>query len=143
MENGTLTFYKDGTSLGTAYTGLTGKTVSPAHWLYQHTGVGNADIYNFGQRPFLFAPGKAGAPASDFKALCSTNFDDTTIQTGSDYFDVKLYGGTNNVGYAVTGLSFSSGHDLIKNRTTDSTDHILGTTFKWFSCLPEWQHGKK
>lgn len=128
MENGTLTFYKDGTSLGTAYSGLTGKTVSPAHWIYQHSGIGNADIYNFGQRPFLFAPGKTGAPASDFKALCSTNFDDTTIQTGSDYFDVKLYGGTNNIGYAVTGLSFSPDMIWIKNRTTDSTDHILGTT---------------
>ena len=112
MENGTLTFYKDGTSLGQAYSGLTGKSFSPAHWIYAVT---NADIYNFGQRPFFYAPGKTGGPASDFKAICSTNFDDTTIQKGLDHFVVSTWSGNSNQDHKIS-TSFSPGVVWAKRR---------------------------
>lgn len=63
---GTLTFYKNNTSQGTAYTGLTGRQFAFAY----NTGTSTAGVggsVNFGQRPFAFS-----AP-SGFKALNTFN----------------------------------------------------------------------
>jgi hypothetical protein len=117
MDNGTLTFYKDGTSLGTAYTGLTGKNVSPTHWLYNQT---NADSYNFGQRSFEHTP-----PANHL-SLCTQNLGTPAVADGSTAMDVLLYDGTNNIGHSVTGLSFAPDFVWIKCRSDASTDHVLG-----------------
>jgi hypothetical protein len=66
IDSGTLTFYKNGTSQGTAYTGLAAGTYFPLFWE-----VGTVDTYtanvNFGQRPFAFS-----APAG-YKCLTTTN----------------------------------------------------------------------
>jgi hypothetical protein len=68
MDNGTLTFYKNGTSQGTAFSSLSGKTLLPI--VVTTTGSTNATSTgtgNFGQRPFAYT-----AP-SGFKALCTQN----------------------------------------------------------------------
>ena len=52
LDNGTITFYKDGSTLGQAFTGISG-TFAPVAWLYNQS---NADSYNFGQRPFAYTP---------------------------------------------------------------------------------------
>ena len=67
MDNGTLAFYKNGTSLGTAFTGLLG-SVSPAHWLYN---ASNPDLYNFGQRPYKYKNAGTDRPSADFKPLAT------------------------------------------------------------------------
>ena len=121
MDNGTLEFYKDGTSLGTAYTGLTGKNVSPTHWLYNQS---NADSYNFGQRSFKYAPGTSGGPAATFKALCTQNFDDPTITKPSEHFDVVTYDGTGQA-QAITGLDFQPDIAWIKERNHTSWHRII------------------
>jgi hypothetical protein len=55
MDAGTLTFYKNNTSQGTAFTGLTGKTLTPN--LGNGTGGGTQTFQtNFGQRPFAYTP---------------------------------------------------------------------------------------
>lgn len=61
-DAGTLTFYKNGVSQGTAFTGLTSGPYFFAVGAYDCTGY-----FNFGQRPFAYT-----AP-SGFKALCTQN----------------------------------------------------------------------
>jgi len=114
MDNGTLTFYKDGTSLGTAYTGLTGKNVSPTHWLYNQT---NADLYNFGQRPF------AHTPPTGYKSLCTANLPDPAIADPSTAMDIALYNGNGGT-QSVAGLNLAPDWVWIKNRN-GGHNHML------------------
>ena len=51
-DNGTLTFYKNNTSQGTAYTGLTSGPYFPVATV----GTSNITNANFGQRPFAYTP---------------------------------------------------------------------------------------
>jgi len=105
-DNGTLTFYKNGVSLGTAFSGLTtGVIYFPA------AGSNNsAGIVNFGQRPFAYT-----AP-SGFSALCTQNLPDPTIADGGDYFNTLLYNGNGNTGQTVTGVGFQPDFVWLKNR---------------------------
>ena len=63
LDNGTVEFYRNGVSLGQAFTGVSG-TYAPVAWLYDQSG---SDSYNFGQKPWVHTP-----PAG-YKALCHTN----------------------------------------------------------------------
>ena len=63
MDAGTLVFYKNNTSQGTAFSGLTGTWFPNA----QNPGAALTEVFNFGQRPFAYT-----AP-SGFKALCTQN----------------------------------------------------------------------
>ncbi|NBX81523.1 hypothetical protein EBQ90_00310, partial [bacterium] len=83
-DAGTLVFYKNNVSQGTAFTGLTngpyffaayGRSVSAANNVY----------VNFGQRPFAYT-----AP-SGFKALCTTNLPTPVIKKPSSAMDVVTY----------------------------------------------------
>ncbi|ADD94946.1 hypothetical protein [uncultured phage MedDCM-OCT-S01-C58] len=123
LDNGTLTFYKDGASLGTAYSGLTGKNISPTHWVYQHSGVGNADVYNFGQRAFSY-------PVSGYKSLNTANLS-STIADGSLYFDAKLYTGNGST-QSISGLNYSPDLVWVKRRDGGSS-HFLYDTVRGFS----------
>jgi hypothetical protein len=64
MDAGTIVFYKNGSSQGTAFSNLAGNTVVPVVGIYNSLA---ASSLNFGQRPFAYT-----AP-SGFKALCTTN----------------------------------------------------------------------
>jgi len=93
-DAGTLTFYKNNVSQGTAFTGLTSGPYVPGISNYSN---GVVDC-NFGQRPFAYT-----AP-SGFKALCTTNLPAPTIEDGSTVMDAVLYlgdqnGQTINVGF--------------------------------------------
>jgi hypothetical protein len=79
MDNGTLIFYKNGVSQGTAYSSLSG-LFSPAH-SDGGTGTETADC-NFGYPPFIIASGNADANGfgnfeyavpSGYYALCTKN----------------------------------------------------------------------
>ena len=65
LDAGTIVFYKNGVSQGTAYTGMTGEK-SFAFSVGSTSGTHSVSA-NFGQRPFAFS-----AP-SGFKALVTTN----------------------------------------------------------------------
>ena len=129
MDNGTLTFYKDGTSLGTAYTGLAGKNVSPTHWLYNQN---NADSYNFGQRPFKYAPGTAGGPAATFKALCTQNLGNPAITDSSTAFIAKTF--TANASNQTIATNFSPDLVWVKSRANaygnELYDIVRGTNLR-------------
>ena len=113
LDAGTLVFYKNGASQGTAFSSLSG-TFKAAYGAYQ-TSKG---IANFGQRPFAYT-----AP-SGFKALCTANLPEPTIADGSTAMDVALYTG-NGTTQTISGLNFSPDLVWIKNRASASYGHRL------------------
>jgi hypothetical protein len=128
-DNGTLTFYKNGSSQGTAYTGLTSGPYFPAIGDQSSAQTFSAAT-NFGQRPFAYT-----AP-SGFKALNTANLPAPTIVKGSDYFDTKLYTGNGST-QTISGLGFSPDFVWIKARDTNYShqliDIIRGGTKPMFS----------
>jgi hypothetical protein len=116
IDAGTLVFYKNNVSQGTAFTGLTSGPYFPA---FGDGGTTNAQSWsaNFGQRPFAYT-----AP-SGFKALCTQNLPQPTIQKPSKYMDALAYTGT-GASNSISSLGFSPDLVWIKNRGT-TTDHAL------------------
>ena len=122
IDAGTLVFYKNGASQGTAYsTGLTGKTFVAA---LGNGASSTAQGYtgNFGQRAF------ANTAPSGFKALCTQNLPTPTIgattatQAGK-YFNAVTYTGTGS-SLGVTGVGFQPDWVWVKSRSA-ATDHGL------------------
>ena len=93
-DAGTLTFYKNGVSQGTAFTGLTSGPYFPSC-----CDLGTVGVINFGQRPFAY-------PFSGFKALCTANLPAPVVTKPSSVFDVLLYTGTGS-SRSITGLDFN------------------------------------
>ena len=114
MDAGTLVFYKNGVSQGTAFSSITGT------WFAAVSGngvAGKGGIVNFGQRPFAYTP------PTGFLKLNTFNLPDSTIEDGSDYFNTVLYTGT---GFGsiqnVTGVGFQP--DLVWTKARSfSTSH--------------------
>jgi hypothetical protein len=108
LDAGTLVFYKNGASQGTAFSaGLTGK-----EWkALAYTGQTATHIANFGQRPFAYT-----AP-SGFKALCTANLTAPVIAKPNTVMDVLVFAATNANNTSITGLNFQP--DLVwgKSRT--------------------------
>jgi len=120
-DNQTLVFYKNGTSQGTAFTGIgSGAPFFPTIEIYRSTGVTQSLYTNFGQRPFAYA-----AP-SGFKALCTTNLSTPTIKKPSTAMDVVTYTGT-GASNSISSLGFSPDLVWIKNRG-GATSHALYDT---------------
>jgi hypothetical protein len=132
MDAGTVTFYKNNTSQGVAFTGLTGKLIAAA------VGQGGASnisgSFNFGQRPFAYTP------PTGFKALNTYNLPDSTIKKGNRYMDAALYTGTganltistNNIDLSTNGLLW------IKSRST-AEDHLLLDSLRTYDGTKYWQ----
>ncbi len=109
LDAGTLVFYKNGASQGTAYTGMTGEkafAVSVGGTAGTHAGS-----WNFGQRPFAYT-----AP-SGFKALCTANLPAPLVTKPNTVMDVKLYTGNGST-QTISGLGFSPDLVWIKSRST-------------------------
>jgi len=82
MDAGTLVFYKNGVSQGTAYTGLSGMFAFVITAYYSSA----TKIANFGQRPFAYT-----AP-SGYKALCTQNLPESAAgRLPGNYFGVAAY----------------------------------------------------
>ena len=119
-DAGSLTFYKNGSSQGTAYTGLTSGPYFPSFSLY---GVSLVS-FNAGQRAF------ASPAPSGFKALCDTNLTAPLIAKPSTVFDVITYTGTGssltlpNGSSTPTSISFTPDFAWLKGRS-GATDHAL------------------
>jgi len=110
-DAGTLVFYRNNSSQGTAFSSLTSGPYVPAVSNY---GSGLVDC-NFGQRPFAYT-----AP-SGFKALVTTNLPEPTIADGGEYFNTVLYTGTGS-SLGVTGVGFQPDFVWIKERS-GAADH--------------------
>jgi hypothetical protein len=103
---GTLTFYRNGTSQGTAATGIISSTWYPL--IVQETNA-NTNVFNanFGQRPFSYTP------PTGFNPLNTYNLPTPTIANGAQYMAATLYTGT--------GAS---------NAISNGTNTTIGTTFQ-------------
>ena len=98
MDNGTISFYKNGVSQGQAYSGLTGRTLTPT---IQSTARALTATANFGQRPWAY-----DAPFG-FKPLCTTLLPQPIVQKSSTAMDVVTYTGNGSSSRSITGLGFS------------------------------------
>ena len=118
-DTNTLTFYKNGTSLGTYPHSLESGTsylVFITDW--GNTGTqASSFILNAGQRPFAH-------PVSGYKSLCTTNLPTSTIADGSDYFDTLTWTGDGTGSRSFTGLSFQPDFTWVKIRSLAYT-HTL------------------
>ena len=113
MDAGTVTFYKNNTSQGTAFTGLSGNFTA---WLQDgSTGSISSWEINFGQRPFAYTP------PTGFLKLNTFNLPDSTIEDGSDYFTPVLYSGNSST-QSITGVGFQP--DLVWMKDRNSYVHV-------------------
>ena len=135
MDNGTISFYKNGVSQGQAYSGLIGRTLTPT---IQSTVRALTATANFGQRPWAY-----DAPFG-FLPLCTTLLPQPIIQKSSTAMDVVTYTGNGATSQDITGLSFSPDLIWLKSRT-DAYDHRLKDTirgnFALFSNLTNAESG--
>ena len=112
MDTGTITFYKNGTSQGTAFSSLSG-TYFPATSVNGTTTATSADC-NFGQRPFAYT-----AP-SGFKALCTQNLPNPAIMPQTA-FAANAF--ASSLSSRVIGTGIQS--DLVWSKRRDATGSHL------------------
>jgi hypothetical protein len=110
VGSGTITFYKNGTSQGAAFTSLTGN-FKPAIWE-----VSGTFVANFGQRPFAYTP------PTGFVALNTFNLPTSTIVKGNTVMDATLYTGTGASLSVTNAASFKPDLVWVKGRS-GATDH--------------------
>jgi hypothetical protein len=118
---GTLVFYKNNTSQGTAYSSLTSLDFFPI--------VGTNDgtwAINFGQRPFSYTP------PTGFVALNTYNLPTSTIVKGNTVMDATLYTGTGASLSVTNTASFKPDLVWVKSRSAATenrlTDSVRGVT---------------
>jgi len=110
LDNGTLTFYKNGSSQGVAFTDLLTAMVDGG-WTPVFNGYGNSEgAFNFGQRAFSYTP------PTGFKKLNSANLPDPTIKLPNKHFDTLLWTGT-AASHTLTGLNFKPDWFWAKSRS--------------------------
>jgi len=119
MDAGTLVFYKNNSSQGTAYSSLTG-TFTPA--LSDLSGASSGAVFdcNFGQRPFAYTPPTGFVRLNTFN-LPTPTIGATASTQANDYFNIALYTGTGS-SQSITGLGFQPDWTWIKGRS-GATDH--------------------
>jgi hypothetical protein len=128
-DAGTLVFYKNGTSQGTAFSGLTSGYYYPA--VGDDSGANQASYtINFGQRPFAYT-----AP-SGFKALCTQNLPTPTIGATAAtqanlYFNPALWTGDNTTNRNIA-VGFEPDLVWTKGRNTASWSHFLQDRLRGF-----------
>jgi hypothetical protein len=124
LDAGTLTFYKNNVSQGTAYSGLSGSYV-PAFSFDTGAMTGGYSV-NFGQRPFAYTP------PTGFVALNTFNLPTSTIVKGNTVMDATLYTGTLLSNAVTNAAGFKPDLVWVKSRSaaTDNelTDSVRGVT---------------
>jgi hypothetical protein len=116
LDAGTLVFYKNNVSQGTAYSSLSGEFTFAVSGL-----TGTVWELNFGQRPFTYTP------PTGFVALNTQNLPTPTISNGANYMAATTYTGTGaalSVSNAVNGISFQPDFVWTKPRST-AVGHTL------------------
>jgi hypothetical protein len=141
MDGGTVTFYKNNASQGTAFSSLSGSFVFAIG-----NDVVNVTVANFGQDSSFAgnetAQGNADgngigdfyyAPPSGYLALCTANLPDPVAtvdpaEGGSpqDYFNTVLYTGSGGT-QSITGVGFESNFNWIKGRNNSDSHNLEDT----------------
>jgi len=122
LDAGTIVFYKNNTSQGTAFTGITG-TYCPV--IVMNTGGTARTVagsINFGQRPFTYTP------PSGYVALNTQNLPTPTIANGASYMAASTYTGTGataSISNTVNGVGFQPDLVWFKVRNTTYSHTLL------------------
>ena len=122
-DAGTLVFYKNNTSQGTAFTGLTSGPYFPASSDAGNGSNSTTSTFNFGQRPFAYT-----AP-SGYKALCTQNLPTPTIgattatQAGK-YFNTVTWTGDSTNPRTITGVGFQPDLVWAKGRSAATSNFL-------------------
>jgi hypothetical protein len=124
-----ITFYRNNTSYGVAYSNIPVDTYVPffgsstSIYAVSHT----VNFGQGGQAGLTYDVASGGrfkyTPPTGFKALCTANLPAPAIKSGSLYFDTVLRTGT-GAAYSVNSLSFQPDLVWAKSRST-SIDHML------------------
>ena len=113
MDGGTVTFYKNNVSQGTAFTGLSG------YYTFAVGTFGSGSMTaNFGQRPFSYTP------PSGYSALNTQNLPTPTILKGNQYMDATTYTGNGSTQSLTNSGSFQPDLVWVKSRS-NALDHKL------------------
>jgi SPRY domain len=119
LDSGTITFYKNNTSQGTAYTGLSG-TFAPA--ISDSTSSYSSTFtVNFGQQGFTYTP------PTGYVALNTQNLPTPTISNGANYMAATLWTGngtSQTINNTVNGISFKPDMMWVKDRSS-ARSHVL------------------
>jgi hypothetical protein len=140
LDNGTITFYHNGTSQGTAYSDLSTNTYGG--WSPAISGYGGSPtsefVANFGQDssfagndtttagPYTDGGGIGDfyyTPPSGFLALCTKNLPDPAV-IPSEHFNTVLWTGDSNTPRDITGVGFQPDFVWTKTRS-QANDHSL------------------
>ena len=134
MDAGTITFYKNNTSQGTAFTGLTGGYMP--YIINNSSNTTSTGNFNFGQRPFAYTP------PTGFVALNTFNLPTPTIGAtastqANKYMDATAYSGTGSSQTVVNSGAMQPDFVWIKQRNSTEwhtlADSIRGTNKQLFS----------
>jgi len=125
VDAGTLTFYKNGTSQGVAFSSGISSNPSPS---FAVNGTTASNLHpNFGQRPFAYTP------PTGFKALNTQNLPSPAILKGNQYFDANPYTG-NGTSVSVTNGGFQPDFVWLKERgganQHNLIDSVRGASFR-------------
>ena len=121
LDAGTITFYKNGSSQGAAFSGISSSY--SYHFCCFCRTTSDSVAWNFGQRPFAYTP------PSNHLAVCTKNLSDPSIADGSTAFDIATYTGNATTDTAITGLNNSP--DLLWIKSRSSTQwHFLADTVR-------------
>jgi hypothetical protein len=115
IDAGTIVFYKNGVSQGTAFSSIPAGTYIPECVM---EGAGYTGYANFGQRAFAYTP------PTGYKALNTQNLPEPTIKDGSQYFNTVLYTGTGSA-QSISGVGFQPDLVWSKGRSTATNHHLF------------------
>jgi hypothetical protein len=124
LDAGTLVFYKNGVSQGTAYTSIAGTFIPVIG--NGNSGTTKTYVANFGQRPFAYTP------PTGFLRLNTYNLPDSTIVKGNTVMDATTYTGDGATTKSITNTS-SFKPDLIWVKGRSNTgSHVLQDSNRGF-----------
>jgi hypothetical protein len=112
LDAGTITFYKNGSSQGAAFSSISSSY--SYHFCCFCRTTSDTVAWNFGQRSFAYTP------PSNHLAVCTTNLPTPTIADGSTAMDIVTYSGDGTNGRAITGINHSP--DLVWIKARNQTD---------------------
>lgn len=123
-DTDTLTFYKNGSSQGAAWTDVSNRLAFPIFpYCFINNGSGNTFKFNFGATAWTYAP-------ASVQEISTANLPAPTVTDPTAYFGTLTYTGDTNTPRSITGLADASGTawtpDLvwIKSRSNDISHYV-------------------
>jgi hypothetical protein len=117
-DSGSLELFRNGSSMGVAFTGIAASTYFPAICDTGATVTWTATA-NFGQRPFAYTT------PTGFKALNTQNLPDATIKKGNAYFDSSLYTGNGTSVNVTNSGAFQPDFVWLKQRSGANQHNLM------------------